>query len=458
MAEPYLQCIIPSCGKSYDVASSVSQCGCGNLLDVKYDIRLSRSLVGMLRETFSRRRNHRGNIFDESGVWRFRELLSFYSEQFPGERFNEVLVSLDGLEGKTKPFHLTAVANYVGSNPQMFYLQFEGGNPTGSFKDNGMASAFTHAKMVGVKKVVCASTGNTSASMAAYAANELEMKAVVFIGDGKIAEGKLAQALEYGAKTVQIQGDFDDAFSNVLKLSRDPNSGLYVMNSVNPFRLEGQKTMMYRILDGLDWQVPDWIVVPGGNLGNSSAFGKAFVELLELGLIDRLPRIAIVNATGANTLYTLFNEKGLRWNHGNVDDSIIASHYAHLRGQGIKAHTKATAIEILFPVNLKKALRTLENLNGVVTQVTDEEMLEAKAVVGGNGHGCEPASAATVAGVKRLISEGIIGKDQTVVGILTGHQLKDPEATIAYHSGNNLFSNSPIKVENDLEKIMEAIN
>jgi threonine synthase len=449
----YTQCIIPSCGRTYDVHEIRTECEkCGNLLDVKYKGRVNPKL----KEVFYERRNHEGNIFDESGVWRFRELINFVdvnTEDY--EEYSKVLVSLDGDEGKTKPFHLTKVAEYVGLESDNFWLQFEGNNPTGSFKDNGMSTAFTHAKMLGIKKVACASTGNTASSAAAFAANEW-MEALIFIGEGKIAKGKLAQMLDYGAKVIQIKGDFDDAMARIMELAKKKE--IYIVNSVNPYRIEGQKTMMYRVLDYLGWKVPDWIVFPGGNLGNTSAFGKAFMELHEWGWIQKIPRMAVVNAEGANTFYRLFNEKNLRWNKGNVDDEIIDDYHAYLEREELRAKTKASAIEILKPVNLKKALRTLEFTNGIVAQVDDKQMLDARAIVGRNGFGCELASAATVAGIKKLVKEEIIEKDETVVGILTGHMLKDPDTIINYHlNSKNKFANTPIVIENDPELIAKAI-
>ena len=449
----YTQCIIPRCGRTYDVHEIQTECEkCGNLLDVKYKGHVS----SKLKDVFYERRNHEGNIFDESGVWRFRELINFVdvnTEDY--EEYSKILVSLDGDEGKTKPFHLTKVAEYVGLESDNFWLQFEGNNPTGSFKDNGMSTAFTHAKMLGIKKVACASTGNTASSAAAFAANEW-MEAIIFIGEGKIAKGKLAQMLDYGAKVIQIKGDFDDAMARVIELTKKKE--VYIVNSVNPYRIEGQKTMMHRVLDYLEWKVPDWIVFPGGNLGNTSAFGKAFMELHEWGWIRKIPRIAVVNAEGANTFYKLFNEKNLRWNKGNVDDEIIKDYQSYLERKGIKAKTKASAIEILKPVSLKKALRTLEFTNGIVAQVGDKQMLDARAIVGRNGFGCELASAATVAGIKKLVKEEIIEKDETVIGILTGHMLKDPDTIINYHlNPKNKFANTPIVIENDPKLIAKAI-
>jgi threonine synthase len=452
--ESWLQCIVPSCGKKYSVNEQRTACDCGELLDVRYKGAFPKSL----QETFSERLNHHQNIFNESGVWRYRELINFAGMDIedPSD-YSRKLVSLDGAEGRTKPFHLTRVADYVGVKTDNFWLQFEGDNPTGSFKDNGMATAFTHARMVGAKKVVCASTGNTSSSAAAFAANELDMEAVILVGAGKIAKGKLAQSLAYGAKVLQVKGDFDVAMAMVKELSQ--KSGIYVVNSLNSFRLEGQKTMMFRVLDYLRWEVPDWIVFPGGNLGNTSAFGKAFMELYEYGWIKKKPRMAVVVAEGAPTLADLYNDHELRWNKGNIDNSIIDEYYAEVDRKGIKAKTRASAIEILKPVNLKKALRTLEFTNGVVTKVPDADIMDAMAMVSKNGFGCEPASAATVAGTKKLVEQDIIGADETVVGISTGHILKDTAAIVDYHfNPKNRFANTPITVEPDIKEILKLVN
>jgi len=452
--ESWQQCIVPSCGKKYSIEERRTTCDCGELLDVRYRGDFPKSL----QETFCERRNHRQNIFNESGVWRYRELINFVGVDTENyDDYSQKLVSLDGAEGKTKPFHLTKVADYVGVKTGNFWLQFEGDNPTGSFKDNGMATAFTHAKMVGAKKVVCASTGNTSSSAAAFAANELDMEAVILVGAGKIAKGKLAQSLAYGAKVLQVKGDFDVAMAMVKALSRE--SGVYVVNSLNAFRLEGQKTMMYRMLDYLGWEVPDWIVLPGGNLGNTSAFGKAFMELYDYGWIKKKPRMAVVVAEGAPTLADLYNDRKLRWNNGNFDNKIIDEYYGEVDRKGIKAKTRASAIEILKPVNLKKALRTLEFTDGVVTKVPDTNILDAMAMVSKNGFGCEPASAATVAGTKKLVEQGTIGADEVVVGISTGHMLKDVTAIVDYHfNPKNRFANTPLTVEPDIKEILKLVD
>ncbi len=452
--ESWQQCIVPSCGKKYSVKERRTRCDCGELLDVKYKGDFPKSL----QETFCERQKHKENIFDESGVWRYRELINFAgvdTEKY--DDYSGKLVSLDGAEGRTKPFHLTRVAEYVGVKTGNFWLQFEGDNPTGSFKDNGMATAFTHARIVGAKKVVCASTGNTSSSAAAFAANELDMEAVILVGAGKIAKGKLAQSLAYGAKVLEVKGDFDVAMAMVKALSR--KSSVYVVNSLNAFRLEGQKTMMYRVLDYLGWKVPDWIVLPGGNLGNTSAFGKAFMELYDYGWIKKKPRMAVVVAEGAPTLADLYNDRKLSWNNGNIDNSIIDEYYSEVDRKGTKAKTRASAIEILKPVNLKKALRTLEFTDGIVIKVPDTDILDAMATVSKNGFGCEPASAATVAGTKKLVEQGTIKADETVVGISTGHMLKDVKAIVNYHfNPKNRFANPPITVEPDINEILKLVN
>lgn len=455
----YQRCIQPSCAATFDVGEVRTSCdACGALLDVAYDwdaLAIPKSLAH-----FEQKWTQRQDPLSFSGVWRFRELLPFAAP--------EKVVTIG--EGQTLLHTSDGVARYVGVNAGCLHLQYEGMNPSGSFKDNGMTAAFTHAHTTGARRAACASTGNTSASLALYCGVSRLMQAIIFIGSGKISYGKLSQALDYGALTIQIAGDFDDAMHRVRQVSSQ--QGIYLVNSVNPFRLEGQKTIMYRVLEGLRWEVPDWIVVPGGNLGNSSAFGKAFHELHELGLIDRLPRLAVINATGADTLYELYERRGLRWNGGRADASIINNYYAELDNANRRASTIASAIEINRPVNLTKCLRALEWTCGVVREVTDEQMLNAKAQVGANGLGCEPASAASVAGARLLREEGVIAADERVVCILTGHQLKDPTATVAYHTADQAefnrvlgsrgvsraaFANRAIQVENDLDEIVRAI-
>ena len=456
----FQQCISPSCAERFSISDVLTACPeCGSLLDVSYDWELL-PVPASLRE-FESRWADRRNPRDQSGVWRFRELLPFASEQ--------AVVTIG--EGQTMLRQSNSVGRYVGMNSGCLYLQYEGLNPSGSFKDNGMTAALTHARLVGARTVACASTGNTSASLALFAAATGLFNAVVFVGSGKIAYGKLAQALDYGATTIQIHGDFDDALLRVREVCA--RQGVYLCNSVNPFRLEGQKTIMYRVLEALDWEPPDWIVVPGGNLGNSSAFGKAFAELKQLGLIDRIPRLAVINARGADTLYRLYEQQKLRWNGGVPDRRLIENFYHDMDAEGRRAFTLASAIEINRPVNLIKALRSLDVCDGVVREVDDQALLDAKARVGAGGFGCEPASAAAVAGVRLLRSEGLIAAGDRVVCILTGHELKDPNITVAYHaSGDDTpdnplasygvaatsFANRPITVENDFDKIIGILD
>lgn len=454
----FQRCVSPACGATYGVDEVRVACECGNLLDVAYDWERNRPPDSW--KYFEAKWGRRRDPLCLSGVWRFHELLPFAPVP------KVVTVG----EGQTLLLPSDPVAKYVGLNAGQLFLQYEGLNPSGSFKDNGMSAAFTHAHMIDAKRAACASTGNTSASLALYCAVSRLMKAVIFIGSGKISYGKLSQALDYGALTVQIAGDFDDAMQRVQEVSQQ--LGIYLVNSVNPFRLEGQKTIMFRVLEGLGWEVPDWIVVPGGNLGNSSAFGKAFAELHQIGLIDRVPRLAVINASGANTLFELYEHRGLRWNSGSPDMSLAAAHKAEMDTTGRRASTIASAIEINRPVNLTKCLRALEICDGVVREVSDQEILDAKAQVGAGGFGCEPASAASVAGAKLLVSQGIIGRDERVVCILTGHQLKDPTATVAYHTTDQAqfnqvlgsrgvkraaFANRAVAVNNDLDEIIKAI-
>jgi threonine synthase len=454
------QCIHPGCGATFAVDETHFSCpACGDLVDVVYD--WDRLPVPTRLAEFQTRWANRLDPLNFSGVWRFRDLLPFAPR--------DAVVTIG--EGQTLLQKADKVGQYVGLAPGNLLLQYEGMNPSGSFKDNGMTAAFTHARMVGARRVACASTGNTSAALAVYcSATDLGFRAIIFIGSGKIAYGKLAQALDHGALTIQIVGDFDDAMHRVRQVA--DRLGIYLMNSVNPFRLEGQKTIMYRVLEGLGWEVPDWVVVPGGNLGNSSAFGKAFQELMYLGLIDRVPRLAVVNAAGARTLEELYTRRKITWRDGLPEMDRVEGYFQELDSAKIKASTIASAIEINRPVNLKKCLRALQFCSGVVRQVSDQEIMDAKARVGAGGLGCEPASAASVAGARQLRQEGIIAPSDRVVCILTGHQLKDPTATVAYHGTDQDnfekvlgsrgvrragFANRPVIVPNDLDDIIRTI-
>jgi threonine synthase len=373
---------------------------------------------------------------ERSGVWRFRELLPFV-------RDTSRVVTL--AEGNTPLYTAARSADYAGLDGLRF--KHQGMNPTGSFKDNGMTTGVTQAIELGASAVACASTGNTSASMAAYAARA-NLRALVFIPADQIAYGKLSQSLEYGATVVEIEGNFDDAMRIVRELAEETE--LYLLNSINPFRLEGQKAIAIEMMEQCQWQAPDWIVLPGGNLGNSSAFGKALHEMAELGLINRIPRLAIIQAEGASPLYELLASS----------DRRAFKPFAH-------PQTLATAIKIGNPVSWKKALRALEWTKGVVERVTEQEIADAKAIIGRDGVGCEPASAATLAGIRLLVASGVISPADDVIAVLTGNLLKDPDYTIGYHTEDlsldtsaikGSFRNRPARVAADREEIKRLLH
>jgi threonine synthase len=341
---------------------------------------------------------------DQSGVWRFRELLPIVR--------NDRVVTL--LEGNTPLYEMPRCAEIAGVD--WLFAKHQGMNPTGSFKDTGMTAALSVAVERGFEWVACASTGNTSAAMAAYAARA-GLRSIVFIPEGKIAWGKLSQSMDYGALTVQLKTDFDGCVKLLLELvKRFP---IYLLNSVNPYRLEGQKTPAVEILEQLEWQVPEHLVVPGGNLANSSALGKGFLEMKHLGLIPRVPKISVIQAEGANPLYRWFK-----------DDSHEM--------KPVTAETRATAIRIGNPASWKKSARVIEQTGGWCEQATEQEIALAKAEIGAEGVGCEPASAVTLAGLKKLVAQGRVQRGERVVLLLTGHTLKDPQYTIDYHRGELL--------------------
>jgi len=343
---------------------------------------------------------------DQSGVWRFRDLLPILDNP-------ENPVTLR--EGNTPLYDLPRCAADVGID--WLLAKHQGLNPTGSFKDTGMTAALSVAHERGFEWVACASTGNTSAAMAAYAARA-GLRSIVLIPEGKIAWGKLSQSMDYGAITLQLKTDFDGCVRILSELIR--RFPIYLLNSVNPYRLEGQKTPAIELVEQLEWQVPEHVVVPGGNLANGAALGKGFAEMHQLGLIPRVPRISVIQAAGANPLYRAIQENG-----GQELTPVVAD-------------TRATAIRIGNPASWRKALRTLQTTGGWCEQATEGEIALAKAQIGAEGVGCEPASAATLAGLKKLVADGRITREERVVLILTGHTLKDPEYTIDYHRGNLL--------------------
>lgn len=395
----WLQCM--DCSETYYRNARLYMCPkCNGLLDVQHDLDALKARVSL--ELLDRR--YGGfEQWERSGVWRYHELVA--PEIDPAE------VVTRG-EGNTTLYDSPPwLAQFT--RHKKVQLKHEGENPTGSFKDRGMTTGVTQAKHIGAHAVICASTGNTSASMASYA-RLTGLQGVVAFPAGKVAIGKIAQAIAYGATCLEVCGDFDDAQNLVLQAAN--KLPVYMLNSVNPYRLEGQKTIMFEMLQQRRWRVPDWVVVPGGNLGNSSAFGKAFIELHALGLIKRVPRIAIVQAEGASPFYQ-------SWKN-NFEERLT-----------MRAETVATAIRIGNPTNYPKAVRTIQRTGGVVVCVSDQDIMDAKACIDAAGIGCEPASAASVAGVRQLVEQGEIKPTDEVVAILTGHLLKDPNAVIDYHSG-----------------------
>jgi threonine synthase len=395
-----LQCI--TCNRQYDTNAIRYTCDCGGLLSVERDAR------DIDRSIFDARRGARAP-FDASGVWRFRE----------------AVLSVDTKDIVTHPEGATRLYERDG-----IFFKHEGENPTGSFKDRGMTVAMTQARRLGATAVACASTGNTSASLAAYAA-QAGLRAIVFVPRGKISAGKLAQTLAYGARVLQVRGDFDTAMA-LVRTACDALE-IYLVNSINPFRIEGQKTIVWELLQDLEWQAPDWIVVPAGNLGNTSAFGKALLEARRYGWIDRLPRLASIQAEGANPFFQGF-------------ETSFAQRFS------VQAETVASAIRIGDPVSWDRAVNAIRATNGVVEQVTDEELMAAKRTIDRMGIGCEPASATTLAGVRKLRASGVLRENERVVCVLTGHVLKDTDAVM-----KNVSSEQIVEIDPTVEAVRQVL-
>jgi threonine synthase len=374
----WLGCI--ACSKEYATEVIRYECSCGGLLGLERDGDLPD------REIFDERRGSR-DVIDQSGVWRFREAVL--------DLTSDLIVTHP--EGGTHLYEREGV-----------FFKHEGENPSGSFKDRGMTVAITQARLLGARAVACASTGNTSASLAAYAA-QAGMQAVVFVPAAKVSTGKLAQTIGYGATVLEIRGDFDSAMK-LVRLAAD-RLGIYLVNSINPFRIEGQKTIVWELLQDLEWKPPDWIVLPAGNLGNTSAFGKALREAKDAGWIAKVPRLAAIQAAGANPFYRGF---------------LTAFRERHR----VDAETIATAIRIGDPVSHFRAVDAIRYTDGVVEEVSDEQILSAKRQIDRYGIGCEPASAATLAGLHKLREASVIKMKDRVACVLTGHMLKDPEAIL----------------------------
>jgi threonine synthase len=413
-----------ACGRTSVADRPVTQCTvCGGLLDCELplDGPIDRAAFGA---------DQPANLA-MSGVWRYRDLLPAIPD--------DAIVSR--AEGRTPVYWDDRLATYAGL--ERIGLKHEGQNPTASFKDRGMTVGVSHARAVGAQIVACASTGNTSASLASYAA-AAGMRALVLVPEGKIAGGKLAQTIAHGALVVQVQGDFDQALALLREIAENYDRyRVYLVNSVNPFRLEGQKTIVFELLEQLGWQVPDVIALPGGNLGNTAAFGKALMDLQAAGLIDRPPRLATIQAAGAAPFVHYFENGFDSW-------------------EPVQADTIATAIKIGNPASMERARRSIQITDGVAVAVTDDEIMRAKAQIDRVGIGCEPASAASLAGVRKLVESGEIRRDATVVGVLTGHVLKDADAVVNYHLGDKdgaqrPDANRPITIPaelSDLERII----
>jgi threonine synthase len=426
------------CGSINASAAQGFRCSkCGNLLEITDSSWNSRNPVAL--KSLWRERRTLNTLIDLSGVWRFRELL-------PAPASEEHIVTLR--EGNTPLYDLPQSSRATGV--ARLYAKHQGMNPTGSFKDAGMTVAATFARQAGYRWVACASTGNTSASMAAYAARG-GMRSLVLVPEGKISWSKLSQALDYGALTCQLRTDFDGCLRLLQELVR--HAPVYQLNSINPFRLEGQKTLALELLEQLDWQPPDHIIVPGGNLGNSSAIGKALLEMLEIGLIPRLPKLSVIQAEGANALVRTLREAGGK------------------RLVSVQAETRATAIRIGNPASWEKAVKVLEGMGGACEQVSEVEIAQAKAEIGAEGIGCEPASAVTLAGLKKLLRQRFVKPEETVVLILTGNLLKDPDFTMEFHRGElfqgtaqeqesrklNLFRHPPVVLDATLDAVIKTL-
>jgi len=426
---PISRQVCAACGRVFSETDPRLQCECGGLLEVRHNLAGPPPTGAALRALFDARRGAPHGPF-LSGVWRYREMV------LPTAGDDVVTYP----EGNTPLLRRPAVTAWASGGRTDLLLKHEGHNPTGSFKDRGMTVGLTQARRVGATAVACASTGNTGAALGAYAALA-GLPALAFVPKGHVALGKLMQLVAYGVRTLLVRGDFD-ACQELAHASSD-QLGVYILNSINPFRLEGQKTIVFELLQQLDWEPPDWIVVPAGNLGNTASFGKALAEARDWGLITKRPRIAAVQAEGAAPFALSYRE-------------------GFARRHRVEPHTVASAIRIGNPASYERAVRAIRETDGVVTTVTDEDMLEAKAVIDAAGAGCEPASAASVAGTRRLIQEGIISAGERVVAVLTGHLLKDPESVTRYHQETEPAppgANRPIEIEPrlaDVERVMRG--
>lgn len=394
-----IKCI--SCGLEYEDHEIIYTCrDCGSILEVVCEAQVSRDIFECRRST----------------MWKYKEFMPVNPKN---------IVSLD--EGGTPFCRCQKLGDELGVE---LHVKVEGSNPTGSFKDRGMSVGITKALELGVDTVGCASTGNTSASLAAYAARA-GLRCIVLLPAGKVALGKLAQAMFHGAKVISVKGNFDEALEAVTALALEGH--LYLLNSVNPYRLEGQKSIGFEIVDDLGWESPDRIILPVGNAGNISAIWKGIKEFHQAGFIDDLPRMTGIQAEGAAPIAHAVWE--------GQDDIVPVE----------SPETVATAIRIGAPVSSKKAIRAIYESEGVAETVSDEEILSAqKLLARSEGIGVEPASAASIAGLIKLVDKGVIDKGEKIVCVVTGHLLKDPNIAIN-------ACEKPIEVDADVKALSRII-
>lgn len=397
-----IHCI--ECGAAMNNREAPS-CSCGGTWEIRRPIQ---DLDGeRLRRQFDERLALRTGLY-ASGVWRFRELIA---PELP----EEALVTRG--EGNTGVYESKIAADYAGVGRMWMKAQSE--NPSGSFKDNGMVVAISHGRSLGHRLFACSSTGNTSASLAMYAA-WCGLQSLVLAPAKGVSPAKIVQTAAYGARIIAFEGTYDDGIRFLQQHAE--KLGAYVCNSLNPYRIEGQKSIVFELAQQLGWSLPDWIILPGGALSNVSALGKGLEELHALGLIEKMPRIALVQAEGASPFHRMVQSGA---------ESLVPEP---------NPNTRASALNIGNPPSWRKAIRALRTTNGVTVSVGDEEIMAAKRVIDGAGIGCEPASAATLAGVRQLRASATIDASETVACLLTGHLLKDVDAL------NELYGSPPASI------------
>ena len=403
----YLKCI--ECDATYGIDEIIYKCGkCGGILEIITDL-------DELREKVSTNKWNDTSL----SVWRYADFLPIK------DRVNIVTLN----EGGTGLHRCKRLAEKIGL--KKLFIKFEGENPTGSFKDRGMTVGISKARELGVSIVICASTGNTSASLAAYAAKSGK-QCIVLVPAGKIGVGKLAQAIAHGARLIQVKGNFDDSLDMVFQLC-ERNNQIYLLNSVNPFRIEGQKTIAFEVSEQLGVP-PDCMVMPVGNAGNISAAWKGFNEFEAVGLTNSKPRMIGIQAEGASPIVNAYRKKKIR-----VEPILFPE-------------TVATAIRIGNPVSWRKALNSIYESNGHAETVTDQEILDAQRLLAQTeGIFAEPASATPIASLRKLLDQGVINKSDSIVCVATGHGLKDADVI------TRVFG-KPIEVEADIDAIEKSLN